>query len=813
MFQNYFKTGIRNILREQYYSLIKVIGLALGLGTSLVLFLYVSHQLSYDRFHPDVERLYRINQTNIWDPAGGKFGSTGPAVAFALLQEYPEIEEALRINTPGENTVRYAKSDGEILAFNESSILAADSNFFAFFAFELKEGNPKTALVGRDKVVLSDKAAEKLFGKESALGKIILLGDKRTAVEVTGVTVQQPTNAHFNFDYLLSMQTNPAVKNYEWSWIWTQVVTYVKLKPGTDVAALDAKLKGMPDRYAPATFQRLGMDYSEFIKERGAWELFIQPVRDIHLYSVDMGENRLGVTGNIQNVYVFSMIGVFILLIAVVNFVNLSTARGVKRAKEVGVKKTLGWVRSSLVMQFQIEHITITVIAMLLGLGIMELLRMVIQPLTGLEIPLIVWGNTTLMLIVFLMPLLIGFLAGLYPAFYLTSFHPAQVLKGRLTTGIRTSRLRNTLVIFQFTISIALIAATLIVFEQTKFFQTQNLGFDHENILLVDHADKLGDQLESFRDEILQLPGVQNASLASNIRGPFEDIFMREGDNMKLPITAFKIDDHFFNTAKLSLAAGRNFEEARPSDENAVIINETTARLFGWSPTEALSKRILYLGDDVGPQEVIGVVRDFHFQSLRQSITPLMFFNISSQYYNPSRIVAIKFQTTEVPELINKIEQRWNQRANATPFDFSFYEQDLKMQYQQEQRLGALFSIFSGLSIFIAIIGLVGLVSYSAEQRKKEIGIRKTFGASLTGIYIMMNSQYVKLILIGLVLATPTTWWLMTKWLESFAYQITISPWIFILAGISELLLALICVGYLALRAASLNPAAVLKEE
>lgn len=812
MFQNYFKTGIRNIIRERYYSLIKIAGLALGLGTSLVLFLYVSHQLSFDSFHPDVDRLYRINQTNIWNPEGGKFGSTGPAVAFSLLEEYPEVEEVLRINTPGENTVRYQKAGGEVLAFNENKILAADSNFFTFFAFALKEGDPKTALHGRNKVVLSDKAAKKLFGDEPALGKIIFLGDQDIAVEVTGVTSQQPTNVHFNFDYLLSIYTNPALKDNEWSWIWTQVVTYVKLKPDTDVAALEIKFKGLANRYAPATFQRLGMDYDEFVKERGAWQLFIQPMRDIHLYSIDMG-NRLGPTGDIQNVYVFSLIGVFILLIAIVNFINLSTARGLKRAKEVGVKKTLGLDRKSLVLQFQIEHITVTIVSMLLGLGIMELLRMLIQPLTGLEIPLVIGENPIFIIIIFASPFAIGFLAGLYPSFYLTSFRPAQVLKGKLTSGMRTSGLRNTLVVFQFTISIALIAATIIVFEQLNFFQSQNLGFDQENVLLIHHADKLGDQAESFKNEILQIPGVKNASLVTNIRGGYEDIFMREGDNMKLPITAYKSDERFFETTKLTLAAGRNFEEARPSDKDAVVINETTARLFGWSPEEALSKRILYIGDAVGPQEVIGVVKDFHFQSLRQNIAPLLFFNIRSNYYNPNRMVAIKFETKEVTQLIHKIQQRWDQRANATPFDFSFYDQELKMQYEKEQRLGALFSIFTGLSISIAIIGLVGLVSYSAEQRKKEIGIRKVFGASLSGIYIMMNSQYIKLIAIALVLATPATWLLMQKWLEGFAYQIKINPWIFALAGIAELFLALICVSYLALRAGSINPSIVLKEE
>ena len=388
MFVNFFKTAIRSILRERHYALIKIVGLALGLGTSLVLMLYVSHQLSYDTIHTDVSRMYRVNQTNIWDPAGGFFGSTSPAVSFALKNDFPEIEEVLRINTPGPNIVRYSVPGGNVLAFNETKILAADSNFFSFFNFKLKEGDPRTALVGKGKVVLSEEAAKRLFGDEPALGKLIQISDQRITAEVTGVTEAQPLNVHFGFDYLLSMYTNPAIKEFEWSWIWTQVVTYVKLRPGSDVEALNTKLLRFADRHAPATFKRFNMDYKEFLKEKGAWTVYLQPVKDIYLYSDKIG-NRLGPVGDIKYVYVLGVIALFILLIAIVNFVNLSTARATKRAKEVGVKKTLGMMRGSLIAQFQLEHILLTMISMLLGLGVMELLRLVIQPFVGIEIPII----------------------------------------------------------------------------------------------------------------------------------------------------------------------------------------------------------------------------------------------------------------------------------------------------------------------------------------------------------------------------------------------------------------------------------------
>jgi putative ABC transport system permease protein len=812
MFQNYFKTAIRSIVRERYYALIKIAGLALGLGTSLVLFLYVTHQLSYDTMHPDVDRLYRVNQTNIWNPKGGFWGSTGPAVANALITEYPAIESVLRINTPGGQIVRYTKPNRDVVAINEESVLAADSTFFSFFAFDLKEGDPRTALEGKNKVVLSDKAAKRLFGDEPALGKLIQIGDQRETVEVTGVTKEQPTNVHFHFDYLLSMPTIAIIKDMEWSWIFTQVVTYVKLKPGSDVATLNKTLKTLPMRYAPATFKRIGIDFDEFIKERGAWEVYLQPVREMRLYSADTG-NRLGSVGDIKYVYVFSIVAAFILLIAVVNFINLSTARGASRAKEVGVKKTLGLPRASLIAQFQVENILVTFVAMLLGLGVMELLRLVIQPLTGLEIPVTLWDNKLFFAIIILLPLAVGFLAGLYPAFYLTSFRPAQVLKGKMISGLRTSNLRNVLVVFQFTISIALMVATMVVFDQLKYFQSASLGFNQESMLIVNNGEKLGNQLRSFRDELATYPGVVEVSASADFRKAFEDIFMREGNDLKLPITYMKIDEYYMATAQHQLVAGRGFEPNRPSDVNAVILNETAVRLYGWTPEQAIGQHIIYVGDDVGRQEIIGVVKDFHFRSLYETINPFMFFNIKSRIFGDIRTVAIRFNTPDVPSLISKIEKRWNQIADATPFEYNFLDESLKMRYQEEQRLGSLFSVFTILSITIAIIGLVGLVAYSAEQRKKEIGVRKVFGASLTSIYVMMNTQYVKLLVVALIIATPLSWWAMQQWLDTFQYRVSISPWLFIWAGGAELILAMICVGYLALRAASLNPATVLKEE
>lgn len=825
----FLSSALRNIRRDGIYSLIKIGGLALGLGTSLILLLYVKYQFSFDKQHPDVERMYRINMTHIWRPGGGIFHSTGPAVAFALREEFPEIEEIVRINTPGALTIRHTTDAGETRAFNEQfdNVFAADSNFFSFFNFPLREGNPKTALVGANKVVLSPDAATKFFGNEPALGKQLQIGEDgqvtdvdangRILVEVTGVTEEQPGNMHFNFDYLLSMETNPAVKQFEWSWIWTQVVTYVKLRPGTDIAAMEAKLKNFGDRHAPATFKMLGMDYEEFLREKGSWSLYLQPVSDIHLYSGSPSDpmaigNRLGRTGDIRYVIILGSVGVFILLIAVVNFINLSTARAANRSKEVGVKKALGVTRASLIYQFQLEHIFITFIAMALGLGVMEILRLALIPL-GIEVPMAQFSFFWFAVITLTFALVTGFLAGLYPSFYLTAFRPAEVLKGKVASGFKSSRIRNSLVVFQFAISIALMAGTLIVFEQINYFMNADLGFEKENLLVIDRASRLGEQLESFRNEIRKYPGVIDAAVSSDLGFGAEDIFSTEGDDRKFTLAQYKIDEHFLQTTQIPLVSGRGFDEDNPADEFHLVINEAAAKVLGWTPEEAIGRKIVYGDPGVGARPVVGVVRDAHFQGMRENVEPVVFYHLKARVWGYQRLLLVRYRAEELPGLLARIEGRWNELAHATPLEYSFYEDDLIRMHSREQKMGDLFTIFTAISVVIAVVGLVGLVAYSAEQRKKEIGVRKVFGASFLRIFVMMNMQYFKLMAIALLIATPLTWYLMHEWLQNYAHRIDITPGAFVITGIVEIALAFLCVGFIALRAASLNPAKVLKDE
>ncbi|MEI9919870.1 MAG: ABC transporter permease [Bacteroidota bacterium] len=813
MLKSYLKLTLRNISRSKGYSFINIFGLSLGIACCLLTTNYMLFEFSFDNYHPNIDRTYRVDQTLFWSPDGGTFGSTGPVLSSVLANDYPEVEEVMRINTPGDFVVRYTEENGNVSAFNETYIFAADSNFFNFFKFDLKEGDQSTALKGFNKVVISDKIAQKLFGKEPALGKIIQLGNDRKPVEITGVTEKQPENSHFQFNYLVSMPTNPNVKKFEWSWIWTQVVTYVRLKPGADPQALEDKLAKLGETTIKPFFQSMGMNWDEFMRSKQPWKFFMMPMKDIHLKSTD---NRLGTVGDVRYAYAFGAIGFFVLVIAAINFVNLSTARGTKRAREVGVKKALGALRSSLVSQFQAESIFLALLSMLLAIPLMEILRIVIVSIMKNDLPFSLWSDPMFLIALPVIAIVVGFLAGLYPSFYLTSFLPVQVLKGKVATGMGNSVLRNTLVVIQFTISIAMLIGTVIVVQQMNFIRHKNLGYEKENTLVINFAEKLGDHIMPFRDEVAKMPGVIGAAVAMDVpRGQtYEDFYTAEGTTIKLPVTVVKIDDHYFNAMGFELIAGRIHDtEHNAADKDGYIANETTVKLFGWTPEEALGKVIVYPGDDFSKAHIIGVMKDFHFTSLRRSINPMVFSSTESESWGDMRVVAIKYKTNDLPQLVESIEKKWNATVEQTPMSFSFLEDDLAQNYKEDQRLGDLFSIFAALSIVIAMIGLAGLVAYSAEVRKKEIGIRKVLGASRGTIIMMMNSSYVKLIALGLLISTPLGWYAMDNWLNTFEFKIDISPMVFVFSGLAVMAVALLSVAYLSMRAASVNPASVLKEE
>lgn len=813
MLKWHFKSAWRNLIKNSTYSFINILGLAIGLGACILVFCYTYSESSYDTMHPDVDRLYRVNQTAIWTPQGGMMASTAPPVAKALKDEFHQIEAVTRVNTLGNQQVRYQKSPGELLVFNEAGVLAADSNFFDFFAFPLKEGNPQTALKGVGKVVLSEEMAQKYFGDEPALGKILEFGDQKMPLEVSGVTAAQADNMHFHFGFLWSMQSNKYVEQFDWSYIWTQMVTYVKVFPDVDPLQLERAFVGFADKQVQPTFSRLGMDYKDFVADKGGWNFYLQPVRDIHLQSTNIG-NRLGPIGNLQIINILKYVALLILLIATLNFINLATARASTRAKEIGVKKTIGAPPGSLISQFLVESILITTFSTLLALGFMEILNWLIFFLSGISIDTYMLFSWPFFLGLLLLPLGVGLLAGIYPALYLSAFQPMNVLKGISVGNTRKGGLRNALVTAQFAISIALMSGTILIYQQLNFLNSQNLGYDESNILVINRAEQLGPQVESFRAEVAAWPSVVDASIGMDMpgRGMWEDIYEREGSNIKLPISQYKIDESYFSTLGLTLKSGRKFDISRPGDVNGLIINETTERLFDWEEGEALGQQIIYPGF---PNEltVIGIVKDFHFQSLRQPITPMMFVHIDSDLWGDRRVIALKYSDINQDQLLARLEAQWQKMAPDTPFSYSFFDDELIQMYQQESGLSGLISIFTGFSLFIALIGLIGLLIYAAEQRKKEIGIRKALGASIFQIFLLLNQQYVKLLFIALILAVPIAWTTMQNWLDSFAYGIDINVGVFIIAWVVVLVFCVLSVSYFSLKAAHINVATVLKDE
>lgn len=805
MIKNLITTAFRNFLRQPLFSGINIIGLAIGIASSLLIMVYILNELSYDSFHPDVDRLYRVNQTNIWDPAGGKSSSTVIPLASALVTEFPEVESALRVNDPQELLVQY-----EDKAFYESRVLAVDSNFFSFFGFKLLKGNPQTALTGKNKVVITEKTASKFFGGESAVGKLILFGDEKIPVEVTGIVASPPANAHFQFDYLWSLTTNPIIEEFSWSWFMTPLVTYIKLKPGASVEYLEEKLKIIAPKYIPPTFERFNMDYEGFVAERGGWNFYLQPVKDIYLHSAEIG-NRIGPVSDYNYIVIFNIVAVFILLLGSINFINLSTARASSRAKEVGVRKVLGSFKRQLIFQYLMESIMLSLIATVLGLAFMEMMRIFLQSLLNMEL-LINWVVIWPYLLLF--PVLLGIVSGIYPAFYLTAFNPSKVLKGNLRSGIKSTGFRNALVVVQFTIAIALLSSTVIIQQQLEFLNKKNLGFDRENILVVNHAEKLGEHIKTFRDEITNQETITSASISMDMpgRGTYEDMFSAYGSDKQLAISQLKIDPSFFQTMKLRMSSGRIFEEGRPADFNTVVLNESAVRALGWGVSEAVGKHLNYTGDEMGKLEVIGVVKDFNFQSLREPITPFIFIHYESAMWGDKRVVAIKYKKDDIQRTISFIEKEWKNISDA-PLSYSFLDEEFQGVYQSESRMGSIFSMFSILTLIIAAIGLFGLSAYTVERRGKEISIRKIFGASIHNLFILISKEYAVLIIVSFLIAVPITAFGMSYWLNDYAYHIEQSYFPYAITAILISCIVLISSGFKIVAASVKNPILNLKDD
>ncbi|TAF93802.1 MAG: ABC transporter permease [Runella slithyformis] len=810
MLRSYFKIAWRNLLKNKTFSFINIFGLAVGLCCFLLISLYIVDELSYDRHFKNADRIYRINGDVRFGGSNLRMSQSPDPLGAVLKKDYPQVEQFVRLYTNyGSN---YVKKGNELI--NEKQIAHADSTFFDVFSLPILDGNPKTALNAPNTAAISATAAIKYFGTTQAVGKTLEVGiTPKTIYNITSVYADMPANSHFNFDFILSMDN---VKYPFGNYLSHNFYTYIRLREGTDYKGFELKLTEVVDRYVlpqAKTFIDI-KNRADFEKAGNKIEYSLIPITDIHLKS-DRGE--LNPASNMQYIYIFGAVALFLLLIACINFMNLSTARSANRAKEVGIRKVLGTVRKTLMGQFIAESALTSYISMALALLMVGLLMPAFNELSAKSFSLTTLFSVQFLPFLLFLPLLVGILAGYYPAFFLSSYKPIEVLKTKLNTGFAKSNLRSVLVTFQFVVSLTLIITTVVVYQQLHYIQTKNVGFGKDQVLVINAAAALKDNREAFKNEVVQMAGVKSGSLsqylpvANSSRSDntlSKDAVMTQTNGLNMQ--SWKIDYDYISTLGMEIAKGRNFSKAFGSDSSAVIINETTAKMLGYD--DPVGKNLYnHNGNPDGTSEaltIVGVVKNFHFESLRENIRPLCF-----RLQKSRNGLFFKINTTNTPQLISQIEAKWKKIAPEMPFTYSFLDQSFDGMYRAEQRIGKVALIFAFLTILIACLGLFGLVTYMTEQRTKEIGIRKVLGASVMSITTMLSKDFLKLVMVGIVIASPLAYFAMKNWLQDFAFRIEIEWWIFVVTGVIAIFVALLTVGYQAIKAALMNPVESLKTE
>jgi len=829
MIYSYLRIAWRNLLRNKTNSCINIGGLAIGITCVLFIVLYVQDELSFDRSFAGAGQIYQVNlQTNF----GGleyKTANTPPPSAISLHNTFPEVVAYTRLYQPGNVVVHNdAAADVAGHSFTEKRIWAVDSNFLQVFSYALLAGDVANCLKKYHSIVLTESTARKYFGDRPALGRTLTLDTAAAPYVVTAILRDLPANVSMQFDGLTPLPDNALVRRFSWSWVWTQLQAFVVLNKATTadpagVHRLEAKFPAMVRRDAARAFARIGQPYDEFIKKAGKWDFSLQPLTEVHLRSAGIGTPYTNL-GSIKYVYIFSIIAVFIILLACINFMNLSTAQAVKRAKEVGIRKVLGSMKAEMIRQFLLEAFLYTLLAGVLATGLLYLLMPVFDVMAGKNLSFTDLFHKGSWLILILVILLTGFLAGSYPAFYLTAFKPVEVLKGGglFAKSIGNQLIRNGLVVFQFTVSIALMICTLIVYRQLKYMNSVDLGFTKDHVVIFPNVEKLPNGTETaLRQQLSGIPGMRNVSVTSGMPANnvnlFTDFYVPLANGVREPLakditlTSYLVDEYYLPSLQLQLVAGRNFSRAY-HDSASVIVNEATVRQIGWK--NALGKRIRYPGNDDQTFTVVGVVKDFNFQSLRDTVAPFALFHVSSKTFTPILNYMVgSVDARHTAAVLQEAERVWKRWVPGVPFDYSFLDKDYAALYQSEEKMGNVFGVFTSLSILVACLGLFGLSVYTAERRVKEIGIRKILGATVRQVVGLLSLEFLKLVGLAVLIAFPMAGWAMNKWLMDFAYRTPMSAWLFILAGAMALAIALVTVSGQALRAAMRNPAGALRSE
>ncbi|MBO9205277.1 MULTISPECIES: ABC transporter permease [Niastella] len=798
MFPIYFKTALRSLRNNPGFSMINIIGLSAGIAACMLIMLYVQYELGYDKYNVNANLIYRITSHVKLNGNEASYASSEKPLKEAL-QVLPEIEKTARLVPVSSLFLSpkkfFVKKDDEVI--EENKIVYTGPELFDIFTLPMIEGTANS-LSEPFTAVITESTARKYFNRTNVIGQAITINDT-SLYTITGVIKDVPSQSHFNYDFFLSFSSLPESQVNGWG--YSGIHNYVLLKPGTNIPKLEAAIRDIELKHYPASITADG-NYLTVV---------LMPLLNIHLRSTSLYELDKG--GDIMYVTIFSVIAFFILLVACINFINLSTARSANRAKEVGVRKVIGSSRWSLIGQFLTESILVAFASTILAMLMARLMLPFFNQLAGRQLQITTNTLLSAVPVLLLITLVVGCLAGIYPALYLSAFKPILVLKGRLAGGFKRSYLRNFLVVFQFSVSIFLIIGTLVVYNQLSYMQNRDTGFNKSQMLVIKNASRLGNSVENFKQELKELPGVQNVTISGflptgkerNITGLFPQLPI---DIKQDVLTEFwPVDEDYLKTMGMQLVNGRNFSRQLASDSMAIVVNEAFIKKMGFN--EPLNKTVYRSSFGVQAYHIVGVVKDFNYSSLRNDVKPLALVNEHNK-----GAVTLQINSTNLPVLMAQVKDKWEQFSNhSAQFTYSFMDDDFDATYRTEEQMKQLFISFSLLSILIACLGLFGLSAYAAEQRNKEIAVRKVIGASTSKIINMFSGDFVKLVAISIIIGSPIGWYAMNKWLQDFAYRIHMSFTIFLLAGLIVLLIAMITVSFQAIRAAKANPVKSLRAE
>ncbi|MEE4197425.1 MAG: FtsX-like permease family protein [Bacteroidales bacterium] len=807
MLTNYFKIAFRNLIKYKGFSIINILGLSIGLASAMLILFYVLEELSYEDYHQQAGQIYRVSLNGRVAGQDMNMALSCVPLGEALTEDYPEVLKSVKLSFVDGVMIRYRDR-----SFVEDRVMYADSMYAQVFTVDFIEGDPEHFLNRPNTIALTQSTAKKYFGNQNPIGKMIEFGEEQTLFEVTHLIADAPLNSHFHYDFIVpflnSRLSSPAFD----MWITNNNYTYILLPEDYDPGLLKAKFPAMIKKYVGPEFESLlGTSLDEFEKSDNQWGYQLTPIKDIHLHS--NLDYEIEANGSITMVYIFSVIAVFLIVIAGINFMNLSTARSANRAKEVGIRKVVGSSRKQLIAQFFTESVLITFISLIIAILLVELTLPYFNQFTNKSLTIDYFANPEILLGLFVIGVAVGVFAGSYPAFYLSAFRPIKVLKGSLNAGARNSLFRNILVVFQFVITIVLIIATLVVYNQLNFIRQKDLGFEKEGLLVIKRSLSLGNNAHVFKENILKNPDIIKASYATTIPGQDygNTVFVPEGlsvdEGRALWFCAADYD--FAQTLNLELEQGRYFSRDYASDSSAVVVNSAVLNTMGYDESSLDKKITLIQGTNQNIDLNIIGITNFNFESLHHQLRPLVILLDDRVAGN----LLVRMRSENVVESIEFLKNEWDKLVPNQPFVYSFLSNDLETKYRNEKKTGLIVMLFSVLAIIIALLGLLGLASFMAEQRTKEIGIRKVMGASVTRIMSMLSKEIVILIIISTLIAWPLAYYLMSRWLQDFAFAINLKISVFIFASVISFLLAMITVGYRAYSAATINPAQSLRDE